>query len=73
MYVAIFKLAFRDRDDLKQAAWYSVTPLVLWIYRRKWMESMWGYGRLLGSFLICVLIVSFEYYVICEIIARLIT
>jgi hypothetical protein len=70
LYVAIFKLAFRDSADLKQSVWYSATPVFLWIYRRKWMESMWGAGRLAGSFLICGLIVSFEYFVICEIIAR---
>jgi hypothetical protein len=70
VYVAIFKLAFRERSDLRQALWYSVTPFVLWIYRRKWMESMWGAGRLGGSFLVCALIVSFEYYLICEVVAR---
>jgi len=73
LYVAIFKLAFRDSDDLKQSLWYSVTPVIVWIYRGKWMESMWGSGRMAGSFLICGLIVSFEYFVICEFIARAIT
>ena len=73
LYVAIFKLAFRDRADLKQALWYSVTPVILWIYRRKWVESMWGSGRMAGSFLICGLVVWFEYFVICEIVGRVIT
>ena len=60
LYVAVFKLAFRDRAEIRQAVWFSVTPLVWWIYKRRWMESMYGSGRLFGSFLVSGLIVSFE-------------
>jgi hypothetical protein len=69
VYVAVWRLAFRDRDDLKRSLWYVAVPEMVWVFKRRWLESKWAGARVASSFIVCGVIVLFEYYVICQVIA----
>lgn len=71
LYSWIGRQIFRDRKDVKEAVHHGATLSLVSLLRGTYMRDTWAGARIFSWFLISGLLVMFQYFVVCEVIARI--
>ena len=65
VYAFVYRQLFVDGKDIKRSVLAALKPAPFWNWRT---SEPWSAGKAFSFFLICGLIVSFEYAVLCAVL-----